>query len=81
MNEQEMSDFLRTIRAAHPDNSSFDQVDAIEWALSHVPKVKPDVWFGPLGNEGTFYCDNYESRWFAGASPDEVADILAKEMY
>jgi hypothetical protein len=78
----EMSNFLKSVRAAHPNNKDFGEVEAIEWAVKNVPQVKNFTWFGELpGAAGVFYADSYESRWFPRASPDEAADILAKEMY
>ncbi len=62
------------------DPEVLDLSDAITVAIATVPLVKFDTWFGEFGN-GTYYGDSKESRYFMGLTPQEAAEVLAKELY
>jgi hypothetical protein len=77
---QYAEDFISTIRKINPEIAEGDYEDAISFAMTSVPLVKDYMWLGQIGR-GVFYADSSESRWFPNANVNDVAKVLAEELY
>jgi hypothetical protein len=77
MTQFESEHFLNEMKRLSP--AVEDWADAIEFALSQVPKVAEYTWLGQVGS-GTFLATSRESRWFPNMTPSMVATILVEEM-
>lgn len=72
--------FLKSMRSLDETIEEGDYEAAISFALSQVPMIDDNKFFGEIGDLGVYFADSRESRWFPNMTCEKVANILAKEM-
>lgn len=73
-----IEDFMDCMQELNPEIEN--EVEAIEWAMTQVPLIDENIWFGNIANKGVYYANSRESRWFPGYTPEMAATYLAAEM-